>query len=224
MGKLIVFDGLDGSGKGTQSSMLCEYLLSKNIKAKKISFPMYDNISSTLVKLYLNGGLGENPSDTNSFAASSLFALDRYVSYRTDWGKTYNEQNSVIICDRYTTANAIHQLAKLPKEEWNEFLNWLWDFEFTKLGLPRPDLVIYLEMTPELSLGLIEGRSKETGREKDIHETRDFLKKSYEAALYAADKLSWERIPCYNGDTLRPMDEIFKEILIKVEKILKTEE
>lgn len=220
MGKLIVFDGLDGSGKGTQSTKLCTYLNEKNIKATKISFPMYENISSSLVKLYLSGGLGDNPLDTNSFAASSLFALDRYVSYRTDWGKLYSEENSVIICDRYTTANAIHQLAKLPKKEWDHFLNWLWDFEFNKLQLPKPDIVIYLEMTPELSFSLIEGRSKETGRQKDIHETKDFLIKSYEAALFAAENLDWVRIPCHEDGVLRSWDEILDEIIKKTEEVL----
>ena len=214
MGKLIAIDGLDGSGKGTMSERLYQYFLQKGVRVKKISFPMYDNPSSYGVKMYLNGELGERPDDTNGYAASTLFAVDRYLSYRTDWGKFVAEEGTVTIADRYTSANAVHQLSKLPKEEWGTFLPWLFDFEHTKLGLPLPDLTVYLQMPPRISRELIRRRASETGRVVDIHEKdAGYLDRCYEAALYAADKLNWQVIPCFEGDSPRDMNLIFADLL-----------
>ncbi len=219
MGKLIAIDGLDGSGKGTMSERLYQYLLQKGVKVRKISFPMYDNKSSYGVKMYLNGELGDRPDDTNGYAASTLFAVDRYLSYRTDWGKFISEEGTVTIADRYTSANAVHQLSKLPREEWDTFLPWLHDFEHEKLGLPLPDLTVYLQMPPAISRALIAKRAKETGRVVDIHEKDTaYLDHCYEAALYAADKLGWQVIPCFEGDGPRDMDLIFADLLAFVEK------
>lgn len=217
MGKLIAIDGLDGSGKGTMSERLYQYFLQKGVKVKKISFPMYENKSSYAVKMYLSGELGENPDDTNGYAASTLFAVDRYLSYRTDWGKFVSEEGTVTIADRYTSANAVHQLSKLPKEEWDAFLPWLFDFEHGKLGLPLPDLTVYLQMPPAISRALIAKRASETGRTVDIHEKdAGYLDRCYEAALYAADKLNWRVIPCFEGDQPRDMDLIFADLLALV--------
>lgn len=200
MGKFIVIDGLDGSGKGTQSEMLKARLEKSGKKVRLLSFPMYDSESSRLVKIYLGGELGSNPSDTNAYAASSFFAADRYVSYRTDWKKDIEDENTIVIANRFTTANAVHQLSKMPREEWAAFLDWLWDYEYNKLGVPRPDLVIYLEMSPEISMSLVSHRSSETGQIKDIHEKDPLhLKNSYAAAVYSSDKLGWERIRCFEG-------------------------
>ena len=209
----IAIDGLDGSGKATQSALLEKALADKGIKVRKLSFPMYDSPSSTFVKMYLSGELGKSAGDTGAYAASGFFSMDRYVSFRTDWKKDYEDKDTVIIADRYTSANAVHQLSKLEREKWDEYLSWLVDFEYNKLMLPNPDLVIYLEMTPEISLRLIESRSKETGRKKDIHELDpDFLRRSYEAALYASEKLGWTKIKCYNGENIRSIDDIADEI------------
>ena len=209
----IAIDGLDGSGKATQSALLEKALADKGIKVRKLSFPMYDSPSSTFVKMYLSGELGKSAGDTGAYAASSFFSMDRYVSFRSDWQKDYEDTDTVVIADRYTSANAVHQLSKLEHDKWDEYLNWLVDFEYNKLMLPRPDLVIYLEMTPEISLRLIESRSKETGREKDIHELDpDFLHRSYTAALYASEKLGWAKIKCYNGENIRNIDDIADEI------------
>lgn len=223
MGFFIAIDGLDGSGKKTQSDLLCEYLRSRGVKVRTLDFPDYENDSSFFVRMYLNGELGTDPSATNAYAASMFFAADRYVSYRQDWSADHSDPDTVIVANRYTTANAIHQLSKLPREEWEKFLSWLWDFEFSKLGLPAPDLVLFLELPPEISLSMVERRSNETGRKKDIHELdRDHMKKSYDAGRYAADALSWKRIFCAeeNGTSMKTREEIFAEIVRTVDEKL----
>ncbi len=214
MGRFIVIDGLDGSGKETQAKLLSTSLKERGIKVRLLSFPCYDSKSSAFVKMYLSGELGSHPEDTNAYAASSFFAADRYISYRTDWQKDYEDPDTVIIANRYTTANAVHQLSKLPEDRWMEFLDWLWDYEFRLLGIPRPSDVIYLEMTPEISIKLIKARSAETGREIDIHEADEtFLQNSYNAALFASKVLRWNRIACYSGEEPLTRQEIHKQVL-----------
>lgn len=209
MARLIAIDGLDGSGKGTQSEILTDYLRSQGVNVRMISFPTYTAPASTLVELYLSGGLGAHPEDTGAHAASVFFACDRYVSYRCDWGADYADPDTVIIANRYTTANAVHQLSKLPKEQWEDFLSWLWDFEFCKLGLPAPDDVIYLEVPPHVSMALVDGR----GREKDIHELdENHLKNSYAAALYCSETLGWHRIECAKDGKMQSREAIFAQI------------
>ena len=213
MGKFIAIDGLDGSGKGTQSEKLVDKLISEGKKVKILSFPMYESDSSLFVKMYLEGKLGDKPSDTNAYTASMFFACDRYISYATDWKNDILDPDTYVVANRYTTANAVHQLSKLPEEEWECFLTWLWDFEFTKLGLPEPDLVIYLELPPSISLSLVKSRSDSTGQKMDIHEKdTEYMAKCYEAALYSCQQLGWKRIQCYNGDTIRTREDIFDEI------------
>ncbi len=214
MGKLIAIDGLDGSGKGTMSERLYRHFLQNGTDVRKISFPMYDNKSSFGVQMYLNGELGGKPDDTSGYAASALFAVDRYLSYRTDWGAFVHREGTVTIADRYTSANAVHQLSKLPRSEWDGFLTWLFDFEHTKLGLPLPDLTVYLEMPPCISQSLIRKRAGETGRKIDIHEKDvEYLNRCYEAGLYAADKLGWKVIPSFEGNGPRDLELIFADLL-----------
>lgn len=213
MGRFIVIDGLDGSGKETQAKLLVDFLNKKGYKTRVLSFPCYENDSSLFVKMYLEGKLGDNPDDTNAYAASSFFAADRYLSFRTDWHKDIEDPDTVVIANRYTTANAVHQLAKLPQEQWDDFLSWLWEYEFDKLGIPRPTDILYLEMHPDISLKLIRSRSEKTGRVMDIHETHeDFLYRSYRAALYASEKLGWTRLCCYEGKEPKPRETIAAEI------------
>lgn len=216
MGKLIVIEGLDGAGKNTQSEKLRCYLSEKGVKVRKIDFPDYKSKSSTLVKMYLSGELGGDPDDTNAYAASTFFACDRYVSYVTGWKDFLDEENTVVIANRYTTANAYHQLAKIPRERWDTFLSWLWDLEFAKMGLPKPDEVICFAVPPEISEKNIEKRCAEENVEKDIHEAdREYLARCYEAAKYAADKLGWHMIHCVENGKQLPVDEIFKKVLEK---------
>ncbi len=213
MSTFIAIDGLDGSGKETQSNKLVNHLKIDGYKVRYLSFPVYESESSAPVRMYLDGKLGSRPSDTNAFAASTLFACDRYASYKSDWKRDYDSLDKIIVANRYTTANAVHQLSKLPRDQWNSFLDWLWDFEFIKLGLPVPDLVIYLELLPEHSMELISSRSDLTGRKKDIHETDEgFMRRSYDAAQFACEKLGWTKIRCYNESGIRDRAVIFNDI------------
>ena len=205
MGRFIAIDGLDGSGKGTQTALLCDYLEKKSIKVRRLTFPTYTSPGCDLVSFYLGGGLGEHPDDTGAYAASVFYACDRYVSYRTDWKKDIEDADTVTVADRYTTANAVHQLSKLPVDKWDEFLSWLWDFEFDKMGLPRPDDVVYLEVPPDISRVLVTER----GNKKDIHEKdEEYLERSYSAAKYCAEKLGWHRIKCCTGGKIMSKEEI----------------
>lgn len=213
MGKLIVIEGLDGSGKGTQAQCLAQYLRDKGQKVREISFPQYDSPGSALVKMYLNGELGSSPDATGAYAASMFYAADRYISFCTDWEKDFRDPDTVVIANRYTTANAYHQLAKLPREQWDSFLQWLWDFEFAKIGLPAPDAVVALSMPPEVSRKLIEKRCVETGVKKDIHEAdTEYLNRCYEALHYAADKLNWICLSCAENGQAHSIEEMSRRI------------
>lgn len=195
-GRLIVLEGLDGSGKATQTQILTDYLKSIGINAHKVTFPNYEDSSSALVKMYLNSEFGSSPEDVNSYAASSFYAVDRYASYMKYWGKLYHS-GATIISDRYTTSNMIYQLSKLDKSKWDEYISWLEDYEYVKLGIPRPDLTIYLDMPIEVSQRFMSQRYDGEESKKDLHERNiDFLEKARKSALYAANKLRWMVIPC----------------------------
>jgi dTMP kinase len=222
MGKFIAIDGLDGSGKGTQSEKLVSYLKEQGKKVRVLSFPMYENESSAFVKMYLDGKLGDKPSDTNAYSASMFFACDRYISYVTDWKKDILDPETIVVANRYTSANAVHQLSKLPKEEWEGFLSWLWDFEFNKLGLPSPETVIYLELPPRLSLSLVQKRSDTTGQKMDIHEKdKQYLSNCRKAAKYAAQNKGWTVIGCAENGSPRSIEAISEDIAKCVLEVVK---
>ena len=168
-GKLIVLEGLDGSGKGTQAKLLAKHLTVTDHLVREITFPDYDSDSSALVKMYLAGQFGDKPDDVNAYAASSFYAVDRYAGYKSDWGKFY-EEGGILIADRYTTSNAVHQCSKLPPEQWDTFLQWLFDYEYHLLGLPAPDKVIYLQVDPAVSQRLMTARYHGDETKKDVHE------------------------------------------------------
>jgi len=213
MGRFIVIEGLDGSGKTTQGKLLAERLRREGKKVRELSFPCYGEKSATLVEMYLGGLLGESPSDTNGYAASVFYAADRYISYVTDWKKDIEDGECIVLATRYTTANSYHQLSKLPREEWEGFLSWLYDFEFSKIGLPRPDSVVLLSMNQEISSKNVKDRSAETGQMIDIHEKdRDYLLRCAEAALFAAEKDGWHVIECAPDGILLPIEEINDKI------------
>lgn len=222
MGTLIAIDGLDGSGKETQTRLLEQALREQGIPCRTVSFPTYDPAMSAAVNLYLSGAFGEDPGAVNGYAASAFYAVDRYCSYLLDWRKDY-DAGKVLLANRYTTANAVHQLSKLPPEQYDAFLDWLFDFEYRKLGLPEPDLVLYLCVPPEISAKLIAERAKQTGRTGDIHEkSRTHLEDSYRAALYASAKLGWTTVRCTEGEggPLRTREDIHGELLREAERVL----
>ena len=211
-GKLIVFEGTDGSGKATQSRLLCERLARENIPYQHINFPRYGKPSAAMVQEYLDGNLGKHPGDVNAYAASLFYAMDRYASYKQDWG-SYYEAGGLLIADRYTTSNAVHQGAKLPDSELGGFFDWLYDFEYVKLGLPRPDLVIYLDVDVETSLKRMKHRQEKTNTTADIHE-KDvaYLENCLRVADKAADFYGWTRIPFKKDGVERELEEKHEQI------------
>lgn len=216
MGKLIVIEGLDGSGKSTQLELLPQNLKKNNIDCKTVSFPAYDSNSSALIKMYLNGEFGTNPNDVNAFAASAFYAVDRFASFKTDWGKFYNDGGTVI-AGRYVTSNAVHQTSKLPKEQWETFLDWLYDFEYNKIGIPAPDKVIFLDMPIEVSQKLLTGRYHGDEGKKDIHEKdKDYLARCRESAVFTARHSGWTIIPCSKDGEARSIEDIAKDVLDEV--------
>ena len=222
-GKLIIIEGSDGSGKATQTKKLYDRLEQNNYNIKKVEFPNYDSESSALVKMYLRGDFGKHAEDVDPYVCSTFFAVDRYASFKTEWEEFYND-GGIIICDRYTTSNMIHQASKMEVEERDKYLEWLNDLEFNLYKIPKPDCVIFLDVPVEMSQKLMKDRNnKITGEsEKDIHESDfDYLKKSYENSLYIAKKYDWQRINCIKDDNMRTIDDIHEEIYSIVEdKIL----
>ena len=213
MGKLIVIEGLDGSGKSTQLELLEKNLIEKGINCQCVSFPNYKDDSSALVKMYLAGQFGSAPGDVNAYAASCFYAVDRYASFKKEWGGFYND-GGVIVSGRYTTSNAVHQCSKLPENEWEDFLSWLYDFEYNKLGIPKPDKVIFLDMPTEVSQKLLDGRYDKQGGGKDIHERDvEYLNRCRKAALFTADFSGWEKISCASNGEARTIDEIAEDVI-----------
>lgn len=215
MGYLLTIEAPDASGKSTQVNALTKRLEENGYKVRLVRFPNYGSGACKPVELYLAGELGKNPADTGAYAASVFFAVDRYFSYRTDWKKNLDDDKTVVILDRYTTSNAIHQLAKIDDEaEKCAFLDWLYDFEFGKLELPKPDDTIFLDVEPEVSKKLLLARAEaDSSHFTDIHEAdTDYLKKCYNAALFAADKKGWKKITCTNNGEMRTIEDISDEI------------
>lgn len=212
-GKLIVIEGLDGSGKATQAQKLYETLKSKGENVTKVSFPDYESDSSALVKMYLNGEFGTNPNDVNPYAASSFYAVDRFASYTRNW-KQFYKNGGMVIADRYTTSNAIHQCAKLPETEWDNFIKWLFHYEYELLGIPAPYRTIYLRVDPDVSQKLMTKRYEGNEGKKDIHEVNlDYLKRSRLAADYCAKALEWSVVECVVNGEMRSIETIYNEIL-----------
>ena len=212
-GTLIVIEGLDGSGKATQAKLLFESLRQQGKDVRQVSFPDYDSDSSALVKMYLAGEFGSDPGDVNAYAASTFFAVDRYASFKKNWRELY-ENGGVIIADRYTTSNAVHQCSKLPETEWEAFLDWLFHFEYDLLGIPAPDRVFYLQTALGVNKQLLDRRYHGDEQKKDIHERNaDYLAHSRAAAEYCAEKLGWTTIHCVRNGAMRGVQEIHEELL-----------
>lgn len=219
-GKLIVFDGTDGSGKATQSRLLCDRLEQAGIVLRHIDFPRYGKPSAAMVEEYLGGKLGKKAGDVNAYAASMFYAMDRFASYKQDWGEHY-DGGGLVIADRYTTSNAVHQASKLEGAEREEYLEWLYHTEYELFGLPKPDLVIYLDMPTEITERMMREREKNTNTKADIHEQdEEYLKRCRANAREIANSSGWIVINCAKGDAPRSIEAIHEEVYSLVKNIL----
>lgn len=222
-GKLIIIEsGADSSGKATQTQLLFKRLTEEAYPVKKVEFPNYQSPSSALVKMYLNGDFGKDPSEVDPYVSSTFYAVDRFASYKTGWEEFYID-GGIVLADRYTTSNMVHQGAKLTGADKDKYLDWLWNLEFAIYKLPVPDEVVFLDMPTEYSNRLMSQReNKITGkREKDIHErNKEYLKSSYDNSLYVAEKYGWTRVSCVMKERLRTIEEIHADVYEKVKLIL----
>ena len=212
MGKLIVIEGTDGSGKSTQFRLLTNRLKQEGRVFQQLVFPQYSQPSSALIRMYLGGEFGTKPTDVNAYAASAFYAVDRYASYKKVWGDFY-EQGGLIVSDRYTTSNAVHQASKEPEQKQPEFLKWLYDFEYDKLGLPRPDLVVYLDVPTNFTQQLMRRREADTNTQADIHEQDlNYLATCRRTGRSAAGYYGWTVIQCVRDGKMRSIEDIHEEI------------
>lgn len=212
MGKLIVLEGTDGSGKSTQFRLLSQRLEAEGRQFRHLVFPRYDQPSSALIRMYLGGEFGGSPSDVNAYAASAFYAVDRYASYKQDWGLWY-AQGGTVLSDRYTTSNAVHQASKEPAENRREFLKWLYEFEYDRLGLPRPDLVVYLDVPTDFTEKLLRSREQATQTHADIHEQdMAYLATCREIGRTAAEYYGWRVVNCIRDGAMRSIEDIHEEI------------
>ena len=212
MGKLIVLEGTDGSGKSTQFRLLTERIASEGYDFQKLVFPQYKEESSALIRMYLGGEFGSRPTDVNAYAASAFYAVDRYASYKKVWGQWY-EQGGLVLSDRYTTSNAVHQASKEPPDRQGAFLKWLYEFEYDKLGLPRPDLVIYLDVPTDFTEKMMRSREANTNTQADIHEQDlEYLATCRRTGRAAAEYYGWTVIQCVRNGQMRSIEEIHEEI------------
>lgn len=219
-GRLIVFEGTDGSGKSTQFRRFCQAAEDRGLTYQKLVFPQYSEPSSALIRMYLGGEFGAHPQDVNPYAASAFYAVDRYASLKKVWGGFY-EEGGLILTDRYSTSNAVHQAVKCSPAERPAFLRWLDEFEHDKLGLPRPDLVLYLDMPTQQAVQLLRSREAATHTQADIHELdTGYLAACRDCALEAARVLGWQVIPCMEGERLRSIEEIHQDILDRALPVL----
>lgn len=212
MGKLIVIEGTDGSGKSTQFRLLTERITAEGREFQKLVFPQYAEESSALIRMYLSGEFGTKPSDVNAYAASAFYAVDRYASYKKVWGAWY-EKGGLVLSDRYTTSNAVHQASKEPPEKQGEFLKWLYEFEYDKMGLPRPDLTIYLDVPTDFTEKMMRSREAATNTHADIHEQDlEYLATCRRTGKAAAAFYGWTVIDCVRDGSMRSIEDIHEEI------------
>ena len=211
-GKLIVFEGIDGSGKSTQYELMSSRLAAESRDFMHVRFPRYSEPSSSLIKMYLGGEFGDDPDAVNAYAASSFYAVDRFASFKQDW-HDYYEAGGLVLTDRYTTSNAIHQGAKLPPEQRESFFKWLYEFEFTLLGLPAPDMVVYLDIEAAQAFRRLNNRQAETDTVGDIHE-KDilYLEQCVLCGVQAAKLYNWQSVKCFHDGYERGEDELHREI------------
>lgn len=219
-GKLIVLEGTDGAGKTTQLQILTKRLEQEGVAFRTVKFPRYGSPFAAPVERYLQGDLGKKPGDVSAYAASTLYAVDRYASFKEDWEKDY-AAGTLILADRYTTSNAVHQAPKLPEGERWEYLDWLFDLEYNRLALPEPDLVVYLDLSADISVKMLQKRQEATHTQADIHEQDGaYLRACREAAQEIVKRLGWRRVDCSGNGEIRSPEDIHREVWELVRALL----
>jgi len=225
-GTIISIEGTDGAGKHTQQQLLAKSLKEQGYDVFEQSFPNYESDSSAPVKMYLGGEFGASANCLDAYQASTLYAVDRMCTYKKSIEPHY-ENGEIILFDRYVQSNFIHQCSKIEDEdEKKEFIAWEEDFEYNLLGIPRPNIVFFIEMPVEKSLELARSRADyKTGGKKDIHEEDPtHLQKSYDNGLNLAKKLGWTIIHCVDeNNNLKTIDDIHAEIMTHVRAYLDKE-
>lgn len=227
MNKIFVIEGTDGSGKQTQTQLIYDRLIKEKKDVQKFSFPNYDNLSSGPVREYLNGNISKNANDISAKAASLFFAVDRYITYKENIEKYYNDNKSIILFDRYTTSNMLHQGGKILKatnsyDKLEEYVSWLKSIEYDDLMLPIPTQVFFLHMNVDFTIKLMNERCIKQNVVKDIHETDStHLEMAERSGLYIAKKYNWNIIECVKDNTLRSINDIHAEIYSKLINYLK---
>lgn len=223
-GKLIVIDGIDGSGKATQTRLLAERLRREKIKCETFDFPHYDgNFFGTFIGEYLSGKYGDFIQVAPRLA-SVLYAADRFES--SSLIRKWLEQGKVVIIDRYASANQIHQGGKIQnKKERKEFLEWLEKMEFGVFNIPKPDMVIYLDVPFEVSKSWLERKVTQRKKKylkgrKDVAEDNLLhLKQSRESALMLEKtNKNWTKIECCKGATCLSPEEVHEKVFKLVKK------
>jgi dTMP kinase len=220
MKKIFVIEGTDGSGKETQTKALFERLTNEGNTIYKTSFPNYNSQSSGPVKEYLSGNISQNPNDISAKAASLFYAVDRYITYKEEIEKIYNDDKTIILLDRYVSSNLLHQGSKIIANsddytKLDEFTNWIYEREFGDLELPKPNEVFFLYVPTQYTLKMMENRKNKitNNDKKDIHESdTNHLLNSVKSGLYLAKKLNWNIIECIKDDKLRSIEDIHEEI------------
>ncbi|WP_409968848.1 thymidylate kinase [Bengtsoniella intestinalis] len=211
-GVLIVIEGTDGSGKATQAGRLLEKLQAMGKDCRGLDFPRYGKPSATMVEQYLGGAFGNSPEAVNAYAASLFYAVDRYASYKEDWGDFYHK-GGILVSNRYTTSNAVHQGSKLEGQGRADYLTWLSDLEYHRMAIPEPTLVVYLDMPTAVTEQLMAKRQEATHTTADIHEQDGaYLRRCRDNAKAVAQTQGWQVISCASDGVPRSMDDISQEI------------
>lgn len=192
------------------------------------SFPDYESESSSAVRMYLKGELGKDPCSLNPYMCSMFFTVDRAIQYMKNIKDILNKDDSIVVCDRYISANLIHQGAKIKDiEERHKFYDWCYEFETETIGLPREAVTIILSLPVEISQKLMSVRYNGDSSKKDIHENSiAYLKECYDTSMDVYKHLkskgfAWEMVDCKDKDTdsIKPIEVIHNEIIEKLKEL-----
>ena len=219
-GKLIVVEGAcDGIGKSTQYQLLKDHLQEDGYEVVSHHFPSYDTVQGRPVEKYLKGDFGK-PSELSPYFVNTLYAVDRAITWKESLEKEYND-GKIILLDRYTTSSIIYQSSVIEDiEERKKFIDYICDYEYSKLGIPEPDSVVFLHAPFDMVTKMRNARKANEGLVNDIHERDiEFMKKVYKNAMFISEYLGWDKIDCVNGNSMDSIENIHQKVYKKVKDI-----